>query len=82
MTADRALQALLGDHRSGDLVNDLIKAAKEAQRRREQNTVDGGDIIAELRVAGLEWRDIERVTGIPKATAQRWATPPPKAKHE
>lgn len=79
MAADRALQALLGDHRSGDHINDLVNAAKESQRRREQNTVDGGEIIADLRAAGLEWRDIERLTGIPKATAQRWATPPPKA---
>lgn len=78
MAADRALQALLGDHRSGNYLNDLVTAAKETQRRREQNTMDGGEIIDALREAGIEWREIERLTGIPKATAQRWATPPPK----
>lgn len=76
MTVDEALDELLGDRRSGDATADLIEATREAMRRRERNTAHGGAVIAALREAGLSWRDIETQTGIPKATAQRWADPP------
>jgi hypothetical protein len=33
-------------------------------------------VIEALREFGLTWRQIERLTGIPKDTAQRWAEPP------
>lgn len=79
MTVDEALDALLGDQRSGDATADLIEASREAMRRRERNSEHGGAVIAALREAGLSWRDIEQRTGIPKATAQRWADPPPRA---
>ena len=79
MTADEALVELLGDQRRGDVRADLIEAAKEAMRRRERNTALGGAVIAALRETGVTYREIEQVTGIPRATAQRWAIPPKTA---
>ncbi len=76
MTADEALAELLGEQRSGDMRADLIAGAREAMRRRERNTEHGGAVIAALVAAGLSYREIEQVTGIPRATAQRWAVPP------
>ncbi len=76
MTTEKALDALLGDRRTGDQRADLIAATKEAMRRREQNTQDGGAVIAALIESGLSYRDVERLTGIPYVTAHRWATPP------
>jgi thymidine phosphorylase len=76
VTAEEALNSLLGANRTDDLRADLIAAAKEAMRRREQNTRDGGAVIAALIESGLSYRDIERLTGIPHVTAHRWAAPP------
>lgn len=76
MTVDEALDALLGDRRTGDQRTDLIAAAKEAMDRRERNSQHGGAVLAALIEAGLSYRDIERETGIPRSTAQRWAEPP------
>jgi hypothetical protein len=70
---------LLGDQRTADQRADLIAAAREAMRRRESNTTDGGAVIAALVELGLSYRDIERATGIPHVTAHRWATPPKRA---
>jgi hypothetical protein len=76
---EEALASLLGERRTGDKRADLIAAAKEAMRRRERNTVDGGAVIAALVALGLSYREIERATGIPHVTAHRWATPPADA---
>ncbi len=76
MTVDEALDALLGDRRTGDQRTDLIAAAKEAMDRRERNSQHGGAVLAALVDQGLSWRQIEQATGIPRTTAQRWATPP------
>lgn len=77
MTVDEALDALLGERRTGDLRSDLITAAKEAMDRRQRNTQHGGAVIAALHdQAGMSWREIEEATRIPRTTAQRWAEPP------
>ena len=76
MDADEALEALLGDQRTGDLRIDLIEGLKEAMRRRERNAEHRGAVIAALVDMGLSYRDIEHVTGLPRTTAQRWAMPP------
>jgi hypothetical protein len=76
MTVEEALDSLLGSNRTGDLTADLVAGAREAMDRRERNSLHGGAVIAALVDAGLSYRDIERATGIPRATAQRWATPP------
>lgn len=76
MTADEALNALLGQERTGDLRADLIEAAKEAMQRRQRNSEHGGAAIAEMRAQGMSWREIETATGIARTTAQRWAEPP------
>ncbi len=78
-TTDEALDALLGDQLTGDTRTDLLDALKEAMRRRERNTAHGGAVIAALLDAGLSYRQIEEATGIPRATAQRWAVPPKRA---
>jgi uncharacterized protein YerC len=79
VSVEQALASLLGSQRSNDRRADLIKAAKEAMRRREQNTYDGGAVIAAMLEDGMSYREIERATGIPVATAHRWATPPERA---
>ena len=61
---------------AGDVIADLVKAAKEVWRRRQQNTVDGGFLLAALHRDAGSWRTIEYVTGIPFSTARRWATLP------
>lgn len=76
MTVEEALDALLGDRRTGDQRTDLIAAAKEAMDRRERNSQHGGAVLAALVDEGLSWRQIEQATGIPRTTAQRWAEPP------
>ncbi|MGH3867236.1 MAG: hypothetical protein ACRDQ4_14050 [Pseudonocardiaceae bacterium] len=82
MTLDEALDSLLGTSRTGELPADLIAAATEAMDRRERNSIHGGLVIAALTDAGFSYRDIERATGIPRATAQRWATPPTRLSPE
>jgi uncharacterized protein YerC len=79
MGLDDALDSLLGSRGTGDRRTDLVAAAREAMARRERNTEDGGAVIAAMLEDGLSYRDIERLTGIPRTTAQRWAVPPPKA---
>ena len=80
MTVDEALDALLGEARTGDLRADLIAAAQESMRRREINSQHGGAVLAALHDSeGLSWREIEDATDIPRTTAQRWAEPPPRA---
>lgn len=76
MTADEALDALLGNQRTGDTTADLLAGLKEAMRRRERNTEHGGAVIAALIEQGMSYRDTEQATGIPHTTAQRWAVPP------
>ncbi len=77
MDVDDALAALLGDAQTGDLRTDLVEAAKEAMRRRQRNSEQGGTVIAAMREAGMSWREIEQATGIARTTAQRWSEPPP-----
>jgi hypothetical protein len=74
--ADAALEALLGDQRTGDMRTDLIEGLREAMRRPERHAEHGGAVIAALVDMGLSYRDIEHVTGLPRTTAQRWASPP------
>ena len=75
-----ALDSLLAPHeRTGDRRADLITAARRALERRVRNTRDGGAVIAALHNLGLSWREIERETGIPQATARRWHEPPQTA---
>jgi len=76
MTTEEALVNLLGDRRTGDTRADLLDALREAMRRREQNSADGGAVIAALTELGVSYREIERETGVPIGTAHRWATPP------
>lgn len=64
------------EQQTGDLRADLIAAAREAMRRREQNTVDGGHVIAALYRDTRSWRTLAWVTDIPTSTARRWHVPP------
>jgi hypothetical protein len=75
-----ALDELLpADRRSGDPVADLTKAAQVAMQRRIDNTRWGGAVIGALYRELNSWRRLESETGIPQATARRWAAPPPGA---
>lgn len=77
MTVDEALDALLGNRRTGDRRADLIAAAREAMDRRERNSAHGGAVITALHEGErMSWREIEQATEIPRTTAQRWAEPP------
>lgn len=73
---DEALAELLPSGRTGDPQDDLVAAAAEAWRRRHVNTEAGAAVLTALTDAGLSYRDIERLTGIPSSTAHRWARPP------
>ena len=74
----QALDELLPtDLRSGVLADDLAQAARVAMQRRVDNSAHGGAVIAALHRQLKSWRLLETVTGIPQATARRWATPPP-----
>lgn len=64
------------ERQTGDLRADLIAAAREAKRRREQNTVDGGHVIAALYRDTRSWRTLAWATEIPVSTARRWGAPP------
>lgn len=77
MDLNEALDELLPrDNRTGDDQTDLVAAATEAWRRRHVNTEAGAAIIAALTHRGLSYRQIADLTGIPAATAHRWARPP------
>lgn len=77
MTVEEALSALLGTRRTGDRRKDLILAAREALARRERNSVYGGVVLAALHdEEDMTYDEIQRATGINRATAQRWAVPP------
>lgn len=72
-----ALQELLPEERrTGHDQADLVAAAAEAWRRRHVNTEAGAAVIAALTDLGLSYRQIAELTGIPAATAHRWARPP------
>lgn len=76
---EEALNELLpADQRTGDLVQDLAKAARIAMDRRIRNSQLGGAVIEALHDQ-VSWRELERLTGIPQATARRWAGPPPES---
>ena len=45
-------------------------------RRREQNTVDGGHVIAALYRDTRSWRTLAWAAEIPVTTARRWSLPP------
>jgi len=75
-----ALDELLpADRRTGDPIEDLTQAARVAMQRRIDNSRWGGAVIAALHRELRSWRQLETRTGIPQATARRWAAPPPSA---
>ena len=76
MDIEEALQELLPQGPTGEEQADLIAAAVEAWRRRHVNTEAGAAVIAALADRGLSYRQIAELTGIPSATAHRWARPP------
>jgi hypothetical protein len=80
LTADEldALNELLPpDRQSGDRTRDLADAARIAMQRRVDNSRWGGAVIKALHRDLQSWRQLETLTGIPQATARRWAAPPP-----
>jgi hypothetical protein len=73
-----ALNELLpADRQTGNPVDDLSQAVRTAMQRRVDNSRWGGAVIAALYRQLHSWRQLEAATGIPQATARRWATPPP-----
>lgn len=73
-----ALDALVPrEQQTGDLTQDLAAAAMESMRRRGLNSQQGGAVIAALHHRVRSWSKVVHLTGIPLATARRWATPPP-----
>lgn len=79
MTAEEraALDALVPpDQQTGDLRIDLVAAIRETWRRREENTRLGAAVIRALHRDAKSWSTVQYLTGIPRMTARRWATPP------
>lgn len=75
-----ALDALVPiDAQTGEVADDLKEAAREAWRRRQENTTLGGAVLAALYRDARSWRTVSYLTGIPVTTARRWAVPPVEA---
>lgn len=74
---ERVLTELIGEERSGDIMQDLCAAGREVMRRRVENSHNGEVVITAMRAAGMSWRDIHRCTGIAPSTARGWGSPPP-----
>lgn len=75
-----ALDALVPpDQRTDDMRADLVAAIRETWRRREENTRLGAAVIRALHRDAKSWRTVEYLTGVPRMTARRWATPPAQA---
>jgi hypothetical protein len=75
-----ALDALVPpEQQTGDVRDDLIAAVRESWRRREENTKLGAAVLGALYRSAQSWRTIEFITGVPRTTARRWATPPAEA---
>lgn len=75
-----ALDALVPpEEQTGKLHEDLVAAARVSWQRRVENSTLGGHVIAALHRDTKSWRIVEYATGIPSATARRWATPPQPA---
>lgn len=73
----RALDDLVPPaEQTGDPRTDLIAAARESFRRRQENSRVGGIVISALHDRVSSWRVIEAETDIPRTTAQRWAEQP------
>jgi hypothetical protein len=64
---------------TGDLETDLASAAKEAMRRRKENSRIGGAVINALHERTQSWKQVAELTDIPLTTARRWAEPPQTA---
>lgn len=79
--AERAALAALvpPGERTGDDFADLRVAAREAWKRRQENTELGGAVLAALYREAQSWRAVSALTGIPTSTARRWAVPPVEA---
>src|SRR4051794_3629731 len=70
----RALDALVPpDLQTGDVEADLVAAAREAVRRRRQNTLDGGAVLRVLHRGTPSWRRVAtKVGGMSYVTFRRW----------
>jgi hypothetical protein len=72
------LDALVPVHeRTGNPRKDWAAAVRVAMWRRQENTRLGAAAIAALRELGVTWRDLEKETDVPWATARRWHKRPP-----
>jgi hypothetical protein len=71
-----ALNALLPpDQQTGDLRTDLRAAFAESRRRREENSENGGRIIAELHAELQSWELTAEELDEPITTLRRWSQP-------
>jgi hypothetical protein len=76
-TLEEAMNSLLpADQRTGDLETDLKAALKESERRRDENSADGGAIIHAMRDKehglGWSWRQFTIATGMAQRSASHW----------
>lgn len=69
MTVEEAIEALLDRPRSTDETADLIEAVMASMRIRARNSQRGGAVLAALHQRVQSWREVERLTGIPRETA-------------
>lgn len=75
MNVEEALNELLGADRSEDLQSDLIRAVREAWRRRHTTIPAGGVVISRLHELGMTYREIAEAVGIPLSTVYGWSVP-------
>lgn len=76
-TERAALDELLSpEQRTGNLADDLTAAAREAWRRRQENTRLGGAVLGALQRDAGSWRAAAWAAGMSVRTARRWSRPP------
>jgi hypothetical protein len=76
-TERAALDELLPSERqTGNIADDLTTAAREAWRRRQENTRLGGAVLGALQRDAGSWRAAAWAAGMSVRTARRWSRPP------
>jgi DNA invertase Pin-like site-specific DNA recombinase len=82
MDSDEALHGLLGDNIPEGYRASRLAGLHESMHRREVNSQQGGQMIQDLIDDGMSYREIEKATGYPRSTLQRWVAPPKRVSTE
>lgn len=82
MDSTQAILEVLGprgpteDLRTGDPETDLVTAMRMLMETRLRNTERGVALIEGLRALPMTYDEIQRKTGVPRSTANKWGRSP------